>query len=129
MYAKATTTDPSSWLCKCEIPTSTEINGDEEHSGGGDEVEIPVNKIDGAWASKEEYLQAHYELLREDGVSPLRDAVDEVRMEPNLMERDSRENAFIYEKVWLSDWLRCLNSLLLSFSRSISLASLSPQQE
>ena len=75
------------------MPTSAEIL-----LPGNDEVILPANKIDGAWKSKDRYLKAHYSLLREDAVSPLRDAVDLFRRTPDMMENDSRVVS-IYEKV------------------------------
>ncbi|KZF23074.1 hypothetical protein L228DRAFT_253258 [Xylona heveae TC161] len=79
-------TEPASWLHKREIPTATEIGGlsDNTTEIGFDAVEIPVNIIDAPWNSKEEYLESHYELTREDAISPLRDAVAEVRANPQM---------------------------------------------
>lgn len=88
--------DPSSWLNKSEVPSSEEINDpDDEY-----EIEVPVNKVAGQWVNKQEYLKSHHLLLREDGVSSLRNAVSEVRNEPHIMERDSQEDAAIYENVY-----------------------------
>lgn len=87
--------DPSSWLNKNEVPSSAEINDpDDEY-----EIEVPVNKVASQWADGPEYLKSHHLLLREDAVSPLRNAVSEVRNEPHIMEQDSQEEAAIYEKV------------------------------
>ena len=90
-------TDAPAWVFRREVPTSNEINGTDK------EVEVPINMISGPWSSEGEYLQSHYELLREDAVSTLRDAVDEVRNEPAITEAESQENAAIYEKVRISD--------------------------
>jgi helicase required for RNAi-mediated heterochromatin assembly 1 len=86
----------SRWLCQPEIPTSAEIL-----PAGDDDVVLPANKIDGPWKSKDKYLKAHYNLLREDAVSPLRDAVEILRQNPDMMESDSKVVS-IYEKVNLS---------------------------
>ena len=43
--------------------------------------------------------ESHYSLLREDAVAPLRDVVSEVQVYHHLMEKDSDNGAFIYEKV------------------------------
>lgn len=91
--------NPSSWLSTSEIPSSSEINGEGQDTVEDEQVDVPVNKIEGPWASKEDYLSDHYLLLREDAVSPLRNVVSELRNEPNIMESDSQENASIYEKV------------------------------
>ncbi|KAI9872611.1 MAG: hypothetical protein M1823_008128, partial [Watsoniomyces obsoletus] len=46
--------------------------------------------------AKDKYLKAHYELHREDAVSPLRDAVDKFRKDPDMSDDKSLH---IYEKV------------------------------
>ena len=85
------------WLRQPEVPTSAEIL-----LAGDDDVVLPANKIDGPWKSKDKYLKAHYNLLREDAVSPLRDAVEIFRQDPDMMESDSKIVS-IYEKVnWSS---------------------------
>ena len=55
-----------------------------------------IYHIEGSWPSKNSYLRAHYELLREDSIAPLRDAVAYVRDEPKMM--DSKEVS-IYDMV------------------------------
>lgn len=82
----------SQWLQQPEIPTGGEILLEDD-----EEVSLPPNKIDGPWKSKERYLKSHYTLLREDAVSPLRDAVDTFRQNPE-MDEDGRIVS-IYEKV------------------------------
>lgn len=47
----------------------------------------------------EEYLSAHYELLREDAVRPLREAVQQVRITPQAKEDAFQGSIGIYEKV------------------------------
>jgi helicase required for RNAi-mediated heterochromatin assembly 1 len=88
-------TSPSRWLCQPEVPTSAEVL-----IAGDDDVTLPANKIDGAWKSKDKYLKAHYSLLREDAVSPLRDAVEHFRRTPDMMENETKVVS-IYEKVSL----------------------------
>lgn len=88
--------DPTSWLNKSEVPSSAEINDPNDEY----EIDLPVNKVAGQWADRQEYLKSHYLLLREDAVSSLRNAVSEVRNEPHIMEQDSQEDAAIYEKVY-----------------------------
>jgi len=68
------------WLTRTEVPTSAEILDLVEE--GNDEVTIPVNKVEGAWDSKEQYLSSHYDLLREDSIRPLREAVVKIRARP-----------------------------------------------
>ncbi|KAL8696250.1 MAG: hypothetical protein Q9201_007753 [Fulgogasparrea decipioides] len=80
-----------------EIPTPDEISIPKDD----EEAEVPVNQVVGPWASKEKYLSDHYALLREDGVTPLRNVVSELKAEPHILEKDSVENAYIYEKVFI----------------------------
>ena len=89
--------DPTSWLGRPEIPSPKELNGDGDDAEA--EIEIPVNNITAPWQSTMEYLGGHYRLLREDAVAPLRNVISEVRAETGIMEKDSQENASIYEKV------------------------------
>ena len=89
------------WLRKREIPSSLEIKGVDEDATIEEAIEIGVNRVHAAWDSKEHYLETHYRLLREDAVTPLRNAVAEVRENPYLTEKDSFEDAAIYEKVLL----------------------------
>ena len=83
----------SRWLCQPEVPISAEIL-----LHANDEVMLPANKIDGPWKNKDKYLKAHYSLLREDAVSPLRDAVDQFRRSPEMSENDNKVVS-IYERV------------------------------
>ena len=103
-----------SWLTLPEIPTSVEVGRLKDGKPTVGEIPVPVNKVDGAWPSKEEYLQSHYELLREDGVASLREAVEEIRAKPELMEKDSQEHAAIYENV---GWFRLYPLFALTESR------------
>lgn len=89
-------TENDPWLSKPELPSSSEILGTDLPEDDEDCVELMPNHISGPWPSKSSYLRAHYELLREDAVAPLRDAVAFVRDEPSMM--DSKEVS-IYEKV------------------------------
>ena len=78
-----------------EIPTTREILGNDEDEDD-DGVDIPVNRIDGPWDSKVDYLRAHYELLREDAVAPLRDAVAAVKEAPEMQDSGG---VCLYDKV------------------------------
>ena len=99
IMASKTDADSPEWTRKREIPSSLEIKGEDENATIEEQIEISVNQVHIAWDSKEQYLETHYRLLREDAVAPLRDAVAEVRETPHIMEKDSCENAAIYEKV------------------------------
>lgn len=84
------------WASKPELPSSDEILGTDLPEDEEDCVELMPNRIKEPWPSKDSYLRAHYELLREDAVAPLRDAVAYVRDDPRMM--DSKDVS-IYEKV------------------------------
>ncbi|RMD43438.1 hypothetical protein DV735_g1685, partial [Chaetothyriales sp. CBS 134920] len=81
------------WVGEPEIPGSKEVT-----LSATDEVELSPNKIKGKWKDKHKYLRTHYALLREDAVSPLRDAVDRFRRDPDMSDDF---NVSIYEKVYI----------------------------
>lgn len=86
-----------SWLSYPEIPTAKEIMGQTGAINVEENIiDLPTNQIDGPWESPKAYLSAHYELLREDSVALLRDAVALVRDDPTMT--DTQELC-IYEKV------------------------------
>ncbi|KAF2139072.1 uncharacterized protein K452DRAFT_320697 [Aplosporella prunicola CBS 121167] len=95
---------PNTWMSKAEIPTSEEIldtNMELFTRGAPEEctVSVPVNNIDGPWSSKEDYLEAHYELLREDVLRSLRETVGRVRNKPWGREDEYGTTVGIYENV------------------------------
>ncbi|EFR00980.1 helicase [Nannizzia gypsea CBS 118893] len=83
---------PGTWNAKPEIPSPEEILGLD----GDDVISLGVNQVYGPWPSKENYLKTHYELLREDAIAPLRDAVAYSRHDPKMS--DSSQ-CCVYEKV------------------------------
>lgn len=93
--------DLSHWIGFREIPSPAEVfdQGRTEH---GTALELTENTVVGPYISKEEYLESHYRLLREDAVAPLRDVVSEIQFYPQLLEKDSENGAYIYEKVPLN---------------------------
>lgn len=104
--APGTLAHASSWISKSEIPSAEEVlgldntsNSSDTHGSNppSDAVALPVNKVVGMWVDKEEYLGAHYELLREDVVGPFCEAVQDYR--------DNRggenDRYCVYEKVML----------------------------
>jgi len=93
--------DSPSWVSKREIPSSSEIQGEDDDADREEELEVPVNRVHAPWESKENYLECHYQLLREDAISPLRQAVAEVRDSPYMHEKNSVEDAAIYNKVFI----------------------------
>lgn len=78
------------WRKKPEIPTVEELSADA--------VDLCPNVIEGPYENVEEYLATHYELLREDAVAGLRDAISYIREFPHS--NDTHEIA-IYENVSL----------------------------
>lgn len=82
-----------------EIPTSEEISIPKDD----ETAEVPLNQVVGPWESKKKYLEDHFALLREDGITPLRNVVSELKAEPHILEQDSVESAHIYEKVRAED--------------------------
>jgi helicase required for RNAi-mediated heterochromatin assembly 1 len=94
------------WGARPEIPTSDEIMGTTTaHVDGNDIIHLIPNQVTTPWPSTKIYLKAHYELLREDAVSPLRDAVAYARENRHLMDSST---AAIYENV-------CHEAVLLYF--------------
>ncbi|KAI9676461.1 MAG: hypothetical protein M1817_000618 [Caeruleum heppii] len=108
------TTNIPDWAVQPEIPSAQEllglsrvVNGPGPHNSSHirpTELELPINKIKGSWKSKDEYLGAHYELLREDAVAPLRDAIEQVADQPTM--GDTRAIC-IYEKVRFLGYTLC----------------------
>jgi helicase required for RNAi-mediated heterochromatin assembly 1 len=81
------------WRKKSELPTTQEILGSND---GSSDIMLLPNHISGPWPSTELYLNAHYNLIREDAVANLRDAVLYVRAYPLMKDNG---NIVIYEKV------------------------------
>lgn len=83
--------DVEEWLRLPEIPDNEEVGFVPEG-----EIALAPNKVRGKWKSTRRYLKAHFELLREDAISPLRDAVESFKQNPHMT--DDRKQS-IYEKV------------------------------
>ncbi|KAL2849230.1 P-loop containing nucleoside triphosphate hydrolase protein [Aspergillus pseudoustus] len=83
------------WTLKPEIPSSREIFGDEDDEF----VDLATNNVDGPWESKEAYLKAHYDLIREDAIAPLRDAVAIFRNDPGM---GDNTHVCVYEKAYVT---------------------------
>lgn len=62
-------------------------------------LECLSNKVKEPWLSKMEYLRMHYQLLREEAVQPLREAVAKVRDNPEAREDQFGGDVGIYERV------------------------------
>ncbi|CAI7581715.1 unnamed protein product [Penicillium crustosum] len=83
------------WQTKPELPSTEEILGTDIP---GKVVALTPNCILEPWTSKEKYLEAHYSLIREDSVAPLRNAVARVRADPSMIDTP---DVSIYEKVFV----------------------------
>jgi helicase required for RNAi-mediated heterochromatin assembly 1 len=92
---------PEAWRNLPEVPNKSEIcpNVDplvskmveqeawnDYQNEPGYEMTLPDNIIVGPWTSKEDYIGAHYQILREDAIAPLRYVVSEFRQHPNMLE-------------------------------------------
>ncbi|KAL6718868.1 hypothetical protein ACLMJK_003102 [Lecanora helva] len=89
------------WIRCPAVPSVEEIH-DSGNTNLDDPVPVLENIVVGPFASKDDYLERHYTLLREDAVAPLRSAVSEVQTYPHLEEKDSQCNAYLYEKVYIT---------------------------
>lgn len=94
-YVDAANASPAAgakpWLLKSEVPTSSEILEDEDEP-----VQLSENRLTRPWPNRKKYLETHYELLREDAISPLRDAVHQFKSTPQMVD-DSQ--LAVYTKV------------------------------
>ncbi|KAJ4984384.1 helicase required for RNAi-mediated heterochromatin assembly 1 [Stagonosporopsis vannaccii] len=96
------------WLNKPEIPHPHKILREEP---GFNTIETLVStededprpkKIDGPYESTEDYLRTEYDLLSEDALRPLREAIAEVRKKPYKEEARYEKNVGIYEPVYIT---------------------------
>lgn len=81
------------WRTKSELPTTDEIFGQGNDTS---DVLLFPNRPSGPWPSKDLYLNAHYNLIREDAIGTLRDAVLWARTYPGMKDTDK---VTIYDKV------------------------------
>jgi helicase required for RNAi-mediated heterochromatin assembly 1 len=97
------------WLDKPEIPIPSEILCEKPVYSSSNEALIEVvesirpHKIEGAYEDNEDYLRTKYELLREDAVRPLREAIDEIRADPFKDEAEYNNRSIgIYDPVYVT---------------------------
>ncbi|KAH7112883.1 P-loop containing nucleoside triphosphate hydrolase protein [Dendryphion nanum] len=95
------------WLQKPEIPTASEFLSEQVSSGTADIIGVTEllrpNKLEGAYESNEEYLGTQYELVREDVVRPLREAIAQIRVAPYLNEAEYGGGSIgVYEPVYIT---------------------------
>ena len=77
------------WLDAPEVPTANELMDQNEPWTKVDDqgaVLMNGNMLDGPWPSVKVYLEAHYGMLREEAVLPLRQAISWVRAHPSSPE-------------------------------------------
>ena len=94
---------PQEWRNLPELPSKSEICPPSQKSTGVADSKqegnlkmsqmtpvcdqnLPHNIVDGPWPSREAYLGAHYQILREDSIAPLRRAVSEFKKCPALVD-------------------------------------------
>ncbi|KAF9701449.1 hypothetical protein EKO04_000892 [Ascochyta lentis] len=95
------------WIDKPEIPHPSEILQDESTITAGQlliktEDGPRPKKIEGPYDNIEDYLRTEYELLREDALRPLREAVAEVRKDAWKDEAQYDKGVGIYDPVYIT---------------------------
>ena len=112
------------WRNLPEIPSAAEICPPKKNEDEVEEEEewnaymtdpiydpdLPTNPIDRPWDSKISYIGAHYQILREDAISPLRRAVAAVQRNPEMMDDDE-----VCQYIHVSPHRCCHRKLLLKF--------------
>ncbi|XP_014552826.1 hypothetical protein COCVIDRAFT_19177 [Bipolaris victoriae FI3] len=95
------------WLQQPEIPNSSEVLRDKSGFTNSESLielndHVRPHKVEGAYDDMEDYLRTLYELLREDTIRPLREAIDEVRTDPFKDEAEYQNQSIgIYESVYI----------------------------
>lgn len=93
----------NTWLDAPEIPTANELmDRNEAWTKVGDHGNVVMtgNQLIGPWPDRSAYLEAHYGMLREEAVKPLREAISWVRAYPGMPEDVSAGGGIgIYTKV------------------------------
>lgn len=93
---------PQAWRNLPEVPSAEEIkprsvSASIERDGRSDpwneyqtdllyDANLPHNHIRGPWSSKEAYIRAHYQILREDAIASLRNSVAEVSLKTSIVD-------------------------------------------
>ncbi|KAF1915851.1 P-loop containing nucleoside triphosphate hydrolase protein [Ampelomyces quisqualis] len=117
------------WIDKPELPAPSEILPCEKPTFICEEPQPSIDcnesprphRAEGAYASNEEYLGTKYELLREDAIRPLREAVAEERKSPYQDEAEYENKGIgIYEPVYLKSIVCSLRGLATRVAFSLS---------
>lgn len=98
------------WLERPEVPNSQELLREKVgFDESGQQKLIDVNesirphRLEGAYESNEDYLSTKYELLREDAVRPLRQAISEIRANPFKDEAEYQNQSIgVYDPVYIT---------------------------
>lgn len=77
---------PPNKISKGVADTNQEGNLNMYQMASGYDQNLPHNIVDGPWPSREAYVGAHYQILREDSIAPLRRAVSEFKKCPALID-------------------------------------------
>lgn len=112
------------WLDKPEIPHPAEILRD----GPSFATEVLIKnddeprpkKIDGPYDNTEDYLSTEYNLLREDALRPLREAVAEVRKDAWKDEAQYDKGVGIYDPVYITSLVFSTRGLATRVAFSMS---------
>lgn len=75
---------------------SQEENWDDYQNDPVYDPNLPKNIVNGPWPSKQEYISAHYQILREDAIAPLREAIKYFRQHRHM---DDDDDTCIYTHV------------------------------
>jgi helicase required for RNAi-mediated heterochromatin assembly 1 len=87
------------WRSMPELPTSQELNPNWEEERATIMALLKKNDITSPYPSKEKYLETHYRLQREEGITMLRFAIKQYRETPGMEDAD---NTCVYTKVYIS---------------------------
>jgi helicase required for RNAi-mediated heterochromatin assembly 1 len=91
------------WIHKPEVPSPSELLPSDLPTLVDANEDPRPHRATGAYESKEEYLSTKYELLREDTIRPLREAIKEVRDSPYKDESEYGINTLgVYEPVYIT---------------------------
>ena len=86
----------SGWRSSPELPTASELNPDWEAFASDVDQKLKANDIRLPYQSKEDYLETHYQILREEGITHLRWSIKQYRDNPARMDD---QDISIYTKV------------------------------
>lgn len=108
-----------------EIPHASEVLRDEPASSTIETLitthtEPRPKQIGGSYQSTEDYLRTEYELLREDTLRPLSEAIAEVRKDPWKDEAKYEKDVGIYEPVYITSLVFSPRGLATRLAFSLS---------